>query len=574
MTAPGSPQVDNLPPFAAVTSDEERERKAEHSSPGTYYVVLNPDSFQYASENSESEAEEQATARSPARRSRLAVSSLHSQSTDLQHVYNTPSSIPYNTSDPNVVILRRFEDDSQLKNAPVDLPELDGKPPAASMVYPANSFTPASGRGWPDRYLLQQFRKVVWKQLTQIEVDDGDEPLGEPGPNIFEHTAASFLPLLHAMKAVAALSLAHQEGTERLDALQNYQQALSALQSNIRTADGLISDGVFFTYFLLLVYEVAAAESEGSNLWAHLLAQLLRISLLRRDSSRGERFPFIVWWTFNIDMYALFSGAGKGGFVRTMLKKGRILPPGIHFYPPGKDGSSIVFADEIATLPIVLQLNYENTLLAVRLGLMANEFQQEAQHNPSLQEEQQVNVKTRQKRIVRLRESFRQLWVAPNTILLGQQLTLLPRRSRQLFEHASSLYRACFIFSHISMWPTQRLDMRLDFDREISLCVTEILETAERVVAAGWLDLRSMIFPLFMAGVASMNENEKMVVLDLISRMETRSIGGNTTATKHALQIVYERQTKQFMHTGHYPWDVDWREVMVEHGVQVVSFGL
>lgn len=60
------------------------------------------------------------------------------------------------------------------------------------------------------------------------------------------------------MMAVAALSLAHQEGSERLDALQHYQKALPALQSNLRSADDLPSDGAFLTHFLLLVYEVSS----------------------------------------------------------------------------------------------------------------------------------------------------------------------------------------------------------------------------------------------------------------------------------------------------------------------------
>jgi hypothetical protein len=58
------------------------------------------------------------------------------------------------------------------------------------------------------------------------------------------------------MMAVAALSLAHREGNERLDALQHYQKALPALQSNLRSTGDLSSDGAFLTHFLLLVYEV------------------------------------------------------------------------------------------------------------------------------------------------------------------------------------------------------------------------------------------------------------------------------------------------------------------------------
>lgn len=61
--------------------------------------------------------------------------------------------------------------------------------------------------------------------------------------------------------AVAALSLAQQDGTARLDALQHYQQALPALQFNLRSADDLYSDGGFLTHFMLLVYEVRFSEN-------------------------------------------------------------------------------------------------------------------------------------------------------------------------------------------------------------------------------------------------------------------------------------------------------------------------
>lgn len=58
------------------------------------------------------------------------------------------------------------------------------------------------------------------------------------------------------MMAVAALSMAQQDGKERLDALQHYQQALPALQNNLKTGRDMSSDGTFLTHFVLLVYEV------------------------------------------------------------------------------------------------------------------------------------------------------------------------------------------------------------------------------------------------------------------------------------------------------------------------------
>jgi hypothetical protein len=62
--------------------------------------------------------------------------------------------------------------------------------------------------------------------------------------------------LFSAIMALSALSLAHQRGEPRLNALQRYQIVLPALQCSLRSPQDLSSDGVFLTHFLLLIYEV------------------------------------------------------------------------------------------------------------------------------------------------------------------------------------------------------------------------------------------------------------------------------------------------------------------------------
>jgi Fungal specific transcription factor domain len=299
---------------------------------------------------------------------------------------------------------------------------------------------------------------------------------------------------------------------------------------------------------------------------------------LRREVFGGERFPFITWWICNIDLYALFSGAGTGEFVGTMLKNDMMPPPSFHLYPFGVDGSSIVYAEETESLPAILQLNYEVTVLAVRLGLLAQELRRDATALTFDSQEigshqRHVSTKIRQRRVFELQEAFRHLWVSPTILMLGQQPEMLPPRSRQSFEHAGALYRACLIYSHTSMWPSQRLDTGPEYDTEIAQCVSDVLRIGDRIVSSEQLHLRFVIFPLFMAGVASTDGNEKMLALELISCMEKESIGSNTTATRHALQIVYEQQTQRFMHTGQ-SLDVNWNEIMLEQGLQVVNFGL
>ncbi len=327
-----------------------------------------------------------------------------------------------------------------------------------------------------------------------------------------------------------------------------------------------------------LQQQIAAAETGGSNLWSSHLAQLLRISLLRRHVFGGERFPFITWWICNIDLYALFSGAGAGEFVGTMLKNDMMPPPSFHLYPLGIDGSSTFYAEETESLPMTLQLNYEVTVLAVRLGLLAKELRRDAtaltyDSQDIVFHQRHVSTKIRQRRVLEIQEAFRHLWVTPSILMLGQEPEKLPPRSRQSLEHANALYRACLIYSHTSMWPSQRLDTGPDYDAEIAQCVSEVLRIGDRVVSDEQYHLRFIIFPLFMAGIASTDGTEKMLALELISSMEKESIGSNTTATRHALQIIYEQQTQRFMHTGQ-SLDVNWSDSVLEQGLQVVNFGL
>lgn len=88
---------DALPAFSLLTSDEERERKAETTTPGTYHVIMVPDSFSSLPE--------------------YVDDADKSKSTVTESVYSVTSS-PVSvikpetdaTDDPNVVIVKTFED--------------------------------------------------------------------------------------------------------------------------------------------------------------------------------------------------------------------------------------------------------------------------------------------------------------------------------------------------------------------------------------------------------------------------------------------------------------------------------
>ena len=578
---------DTLPPFATLTSDEDREKKAEAQSPGTFHVVVNPDSFAHLPEYSD-DPDDSPNLLAANRRGSIAISLASSLSREV-----TQESFLV-TEDPNTIIVSKFEDSTKrLATMPKDTKHLDSPvalrtqtsqgSEASSRSLSTDARANASrntstSENEADAALLDHFRRRVWPQLAQLESGTSvtDRPT-YPGEDLVEKIASTFVPCHHALMAVAAASLAHQKSEQRLEALQHYQQVLPALQDTLHGAEDLYSNGTFLTHFLLLIYEIAAAEEGGSNLWSHHLTQLLRIALMRRDVLGSESLPFVTWWVCNIDLYALFSGAGSGEFIGAILENDMMPPPDSQLCPSAINGSSIIYPEETDTLPTLLQLNYKVTQLAGRLGLLARELRQEtaglAFMDDILQASQIVDLKPRQRTIFDIQDALRRLWAAPDIEHLKQSVDLLPHRSRNVFEHALMLYRACIIYSRTSMWSTQRLDIGPEHDAEIALCVQDILQTAEGIISGSRLGLRFIVFPLFMAGVASASGAEKMMALDLIASMEKESIGTNTTATRHALQIVYERQTQQFMSVGH-SLHVNWMEVMIEQGLQVVSFGL
>ena len=287
----------------------------------------------------------------------------------------------------------------------------------------------------------------------------------------------------------------------------------------------------------------------------------------------GETFPFIVWWICNIDLDALFSGAGSGEYVGSMLNYDIIPPPSFHLYPLGLDGSSVVYADEVEVLPTVLQLDYEVTILAMRLALLAQEFRHDSLFNnmDALHKEQAIRI--RQSRIFELQEALRQLWVTPAVIMVNQHVDDLPTRPKQLYERAATLYRACIIYSHGSMWPGQRLETSPDYNTEITVASNQILQMTRKALAEDRSDCRYLVFPVFMAGFVAADGAQRMNALELLRSMEKTSIGRNTTAARQALAAVYERQNEQFMNTGQ-SLDVDWMEVMAERNLMVVNFGL
>lgn len=96
---------DTFPPFASLTNDEDRERKAELKAPGTYHIVVNPSSFADLEEHINGDKEHNPTTK---RTSGLLRSESTAERLRSPTLLNTDDA-----HDPDIVILKNFEDNTR-----------------------------------------------------------------------------------------------------------------------------------------------------------------------------------------------------------------------------------------------------------------------------------------------------------------------------------------------------------------------------------------------------------------------------------------------------------------------------
>lgn len=249
--------------------------------------------------------------------------------------------------------------------------------------------------------------------------------------------------------AISALSQSRQGSNQNVHSIHYVNQAYSSLQNSLENDTDLLSDKVFLTYFLLLVYEVSIPyhplcskwgalltrfdqmtipKANMSHLWSHYVSQLLQIYIGRQTNFGGEKFPFIVWWVSNIDLYALLGGIGTGEFVRTVID--HQLYHGLDFlvYPARPEESAFIFPREHDNLPRILRLYHDTFVLLVRLGRFAldsREFKRSCPDSP-FDHQQDASVE--------LREEFRRLWAPSEVRWLTEHRDSLPERSQYILQ--------------------------------------------------------------------------------------------------------------------------------------------
>lgn len=441
--SPSSHEHDDLPDFASLTTDEDRERKAITQRPGTFAVVATPESFYDLPEYA---------AVSPAPHRRTSGASTRGGHASPRLSLNRSRTLP----DPNTVLLERFEEPSSLPvgtftissgsrrgSFPENLEQLSITTPTN---VPTASAPPTPGRS-PDDHLLLHFRQYIAPRLIQPQPD-----LSSPGAtqDVLGAEAIRFTPLHHAICAVSALGLAYNGRASMEESMQHYHKALAA-QSTATSPNDLMQDGVFLRHFLLLVYDICipmqVEDSGADSLWAGHLNHLRHIATQRQQSRGREPHGHILWTICELDMYACLMGSGSCDFVQTITSQ-NMLPPLEQQVPAVADGRSSALVPylphEARSFPAILHLKQGIVLRTAKLAQVAQSFRSEVMDrrptSPGTYARWQAAVMGYQSDM----HSFWQHAYPDHLGAESQASSALPGRVRSVFEEVSPIIHTAY----------------------------------------------------------------------------------------------------------------------------------
>lgn len=318
-------------------------------------------------------------------------------------------------------------------------------------------------------------------------------------------------------------------------------------------------------------------DDGGDVMWAQHLNHLRRISVQRHERMGPERHGYILWSICELDVYACLLGNGDCEFFRTILQH-KMVPPVGYMIPQVVPGSYL--PDEMHVMPTLLRLSQGVLIHTAKVAQLAHQCRAEATArrapaSPGTYARWQASVSQVQSE---LQTFWNRSWPGE---LLGPEAPQagcnLPTRARHVFEHAFTLYQAAVIYARTSMFAGQRLiptanqsDICADTERR---CLA-ILTMAGGYVEAGLMERRHVVFPVFIAGVATTQPDAKIQAMNLMTAFQREGgIGQNTYRTRQLLIAVCEEQ-RAVVGVGGRMEQVDWMALAKERGLHIVNCGL
>ncbi|KAF2169019.1 hypothetical protein M409DRAFT_21030 [Zasmidium cellare ATCC 36951] len=586
-TAPG--ELDSLPEFSTLTNDEDRETKARTSRPGTYGVVVTPESFYDLPEYAATSPQESR------RMSGASSSSARGARGSGRPGLGRSNTVP----DPTVVVLDKFEDASPVSTGPMSaatesrrssFPDALGQLSITTPPYnPSISTGPHTPQVRSDEHLIAHFRQYIVPRLAQPQQDSRPGVASQGSTkDVLEFEATRFPPLHHAMCAISALHLTYNGRSSLEEAMQHYHQALAASATPRSSPPDLLSDGVFFRHFLLFVYDICIpmqSDDGGTALWAEHLNHLGRIAVQRRESTGNEPYAYTLWSICELDVYACLLGSGNCDFLRKLMNHNMI--PSLEQQILGlsttqTQGAAAFLPNQPNIFRAILHLNQGILLRTAKLAQTAQTFRQEATAaKGAVAPETWARWQSTAAQLQTELHTFWQQSYPEN--LLGPlsdppNPSTLPERIAALFTTTLLLYHTSILYARTSLFPTQRTlpsytQNTLTTDSEARCKAILSLASATLQQTPAGTSRRKTVFPVFIAGVVSLDAESKRRALELVRAFEGSGIGQNTYRTRLLLKAVCEEQ-ERVRRGGERVEGVEWLGVMRERGLGVVNCGL
>lgn len=152
-------------------------------------------------------------------------------------------------------------------------------------------------------------------------------------------------------------------------------QATRLLKRSVTSAEDLLSEGVFFMHFVLLVYDICNPVTED-NLWSHHLQHLLRIATHRGLGASGnETFFNIMGFALMIDAHASLAGSG-GGIVKYHVEAPLLTIERLRSRP-ARAPCTRYYEQEVDYLHPLTVFNFEALDMMARCSYLALRLRQE-----------------------------------------------------------------------------------------------------------------------------------------------------------------------------------------------------
>ncbi|PSK43670.1 hypothetical protein B9Z65_7184 [Elsinoe australis] len=563
---PESPSIsrrDSLPSFADLTTDEDRERKAEGRAPGTYNVIVNPNSFSKMPEYAPSDESRRTSIQS-------IQSSFSNQLSDSGRIV-----LP---NDPNTVVLTRFEDAAaslpsflgpagdRRQSLPGQLQrlEISTSSPERSMRVPP-SLMPIDPVN--DEQLIRHYEQFIAPRI--LPASSHIHQFGQQDPIVTE--SRGFMPLHHAICAITLLSL-HYQGIARWeDALEREGLATQLLARSVRSEADLNTDGVFFLHFLLLVYD-SCNPLNDNNMWHQHVLQLKRIgkNRTRSQNSNTEVCWQILGFALVLDIQAGLSGRDTAGLAAAQVAGELALIPATPMSP--MPPTSPLHQQEMEMLPSLVNFAREIMGLTAELSQLALRSRDE-QPDPA---RRQRAIAARQQAIGQFQTDTWNAWNQYYPPFLQRDDPraglMLSNRLRQLFETGYLFHCVNIIYSSTSMFPGQAFS-NPSLSAEVARQCRHVLALAQTVLQTGLWGRPPIIFAVFLAGVASPEAEIKSAAIQIIHEFEQNAFNRNVRRAKELLMTVCEEQRQKIIQGGRSE-HVDWLQLARSRAMEIVDFGL